>query len=143
MLFVGNFRLQQPVGPIRFELFRSFPTSAYARFLSLSNPAKQDTMADVETKPQEENHGDHADSGDEVPAKKQKLVEETQIFDKGEDCKDNWKDAKADYDEKDEHLEIMGKPVMERWETPYMHKLATIATSKGREIAEIILYREF
>ena len=56
------------------------------------------------------------------------------IFNSGEKCEEKWTNAKAEYDRTDDHLVIMGKPVMERWETPFMHLLADIASSKGKII---------
>ena len=63
------------------------------------------------------------------------MATEDALYQKGEDNKNVW--DKAETKHTHTHLEIMGKPVMERWETPYMHKLAEIATSKGGRVLEV------
>ena len=46
-----------------------------------------------------------------------------------------WKDARATFTE--EKLEILDRPVMEKWEEPYMKELANIVTSNGGKILEV------
>lgn len=64
-------------------------------------------------------------------------MEVKDIFQKGETCISEWKDAKATFTTNSQHLTILGKPVMEKWETPYMHKLASIAAVPGGRILEV------
>ena len=65
------------------------------------------------------------------------MSEGEKIFANGENCTPQWEQAKANFTAGNEHLEIMGKPVMEKWETPYMHKLASIAASKRGRVLEL------
>jgi len=48
---------------------------------------------------------------------------------------EEWKEIKADLTA--DSLKIEGHPVMERWETPYMNRLAEIATQKGGKVLEV------
>lgn len=49
--------------------------------------------------------------------------------------KQQWKTAKASFTDHD--LKILGEPVMEDWETPYMKELADIACKNGGVILEL------
>jgi len=51
------------------------------------------------------------------------------IYASGEDCKSVWDGSMADYNDQDTELVIDGKPVMERWETPFMNHMADTASS--------------
>ena len=43
------------------------------------------------------------------------------IFKEDENCKSTWHETKANFiDGENDKLQIQGKPVMERWETPYV-----------------------
>ena len=71
-------------------------------------------------------------------------MEYEKIFKRGENYKQDWNRAKAIFTDGNEHLMILGKPVMERWETPLMYKLAEIVTSRGEEFwkwASVYLYQ--
>merc|ERR1711976_910815 len=62
------------------------------------------------------------------------------IFAENEDCKTNWDKTEADFSIKigdNDKLQIQGKPVMERWETPYMHMLARAAACNGGKVLEL------
>lgn len=48
---------------------------------------------------------------------------------------EEWRDARAEQNERG--LTILGHPVMQTWETPYMNALAGIATGNGGRVLEV------
>ena len=53
------------------------------------------------------------------------------------DYKKDWKSAKAGFSDNHDSLNILGNPVMEKWEDMFMGELAGVATANGGKILEI------
>lgn len=52
-------------------------------------------------------------------------------------ARDDWRDAPAVYSEAKGTVEIMGNPVMEDWQVPFMKELASVATGNGGVVLEV------
>lgn len=52
-------------------------------------------------------------------------------------ARQEWRDAAAVFSPEQKTVEIMGNPVMENWQVPYMRELATIAASNGGTVLEL------